>query len=115
MPDTKEGREEQARHAERRQREREVEEELERAGEAPPEPDPDEPQVCHYRGCNELATFRVTERYQEDTGHGLVTAEALVCQAHADDESPTNLDKASPDYVFHVEPLPGIFEETEES
>lgn len=113
MGDTKEGREDQAEQAEKRQREREVEEELARSDELAPPEDADDPQVCHYRGCNELATFRVVERYQEETGHGAVTAEALVCQAHADDESPTNLDNAYPEYVFRVEPLPDAFESGE--
>jgi hypothetical protein len=72
--------------------------------------DADGPPVCHYRDCDEPASFRVLERYQEETGHGLVTAEALMCRAHADDESPTNLDHADADYVFRVEPLPGAFE-----
>jgi hypothetical protein len=110
MGDTKTGREKQAHDAENRQREREVAEELARTDERPPPDDPDEPRVCHYRGCTELATFRVLERYQEETGHGAVTAEALVCQAHADDESPTNLDNAYDEYVFRVEPLPDAFE-----
>lgn len=110
MGDTKEGREEQADQAENRQRDRELEEELERSDEDAPPVDPDEPQVCQYRGCNELATFRVVERYQEETGHGAVTADALVCQSHADEESPTNLDHAYDEYVFRVEPLPEAFE-----
>ena len=45
------------------------------------------------------------ERYQEETGHGAVTAEAYLCRAHTDEESPTNLDGAYDDYVFRVEPL----------
>lgn len=109
MGDTKEGREHQAKHSEKRQRAWELEEELARADEMPPE-ESEGPPVCHYRGCNELATFRVVERYQEETGHGAVTAEALLCEAHADDESPTNLDNAYPEYVFRVEPLPDAFE-----
>lgn len=108
MGDTKEGREEQADTAEKRQRERELEEELTRSDEGAP-PEEEGPAVCHYRGCTELATYRVVERYQEETGHGAVTAEALVCEAHADDESPTNLDHAYPEYVFRVEPLPDAF------
>lgn len=110
MGDTKSGREKQAHDAENRQRDRELEEELERADERPPSDDANEPRVCHYRGCNELATFRVLERYQEETGHGAVTAEALVCREHADDESPTNLDNAYDEYVFRVEPLADTFE-----
>jgi hypothetical protein len=113
MADTKEGREKQAADADQSQRERALREELERRDEEPPTPDPDEPQVCHYRNCTELATFHVRERYEEETGHGLVTAEALVCTAHAEGEHPTNLDNASPDYVFSVEPLPGAFESEE--
>lgn len=111
MGDTKSGREEQAHDAEKRQRERELAEELARGDELPPPSDPDEPQVCHYRGCTELATYRVLERYQEETGKGAVTAEALVCETHADDESPTNLRRAYAEYVFLVEPLPGTFDE----
>lgn len=110
MVDTKDGREKQARDEEKRQRERELEEALDRADEAKPVDELDSPQVCHYRNCNELATFRVTEQYQEETGHGLVTAEAVMCQAHAADESPTNLDRASAEYVFRVEPLSGVFD-----
>jgi hypothetical protein len=109
MGDTKASREEQARQAEKRQRERELEEELTRSDEDAP-PEDEGPAVCHYRGCTDLATYRVTERYQEETGHGAVTAEALVCEAHADDESPTNLDHAYPEYEFRVEPLPETFE-----
>ena len=109
MPDTEEGREKQAADADRAQRERALQEELERGGEEPPSPDADEPQICHYRDCTDLATFRVVERYEEETGHGLVTAEALVCPAHAEGEHPTNLDGASPEYRFFVEPLPSAF------
>lgn len=109
MGDTKSGREHQAKHAEKREQQRALEEELARADETPPE-EADGPPVCHYRGCTDLATFRVIERYQEETGHGAVTAEALLCQAHADDESPTRLDDAYPEYEFRVEPLPDAFE-----
>jgi hypothetical protein len=105
MADTKEGREKQAADADRSQRERALREELNRRDEEPPESDPDEPRVCHYRDCTELAAFRVLERYQEETGHGLVTAEALVCAAHAETEHPTNIDQASDGYLFSVEPL----------
>mgnify|MGYP006926903683 CR=1 FL=1 len=62
---------------------------------------------CHRRSCTERATFVVLERYQEETGHGAVEAEAVLCQAHANEESPTNLDASYPDYVFRVEPLEG--------
>lgn len=112
MGDTRSGRAEQARDAENRQRERELAEELARSEELPPPELPDEPRVCHYRGCNELATFRVVERYQEETGKGAVTAEAFMCEAHADDESPTNLRRAYAEYVFLVEPLPDTFDES---
>jgi len=104
MPDTKRGREEQAQHEEKRQQRRELDEERERGEEAEP---PDErPATCHRRGCNEPAQFVVTERYQEETGHGAVTVEVSLCRAHTDEESPTNLDGAYDDYVFHVEPIP---------
>lgn len=109
MPDTKEGREKQAHEAEKRQRERELEEELNRSDEPEPE-GPEEPRLCHYRNCDEPATFRVIERYLEETGHGLVTAEAVMCRDHAGGESPANLDQASADYGFLVEPLPDTFE-----
>ena len=121
MADTKEGREKQAANEERRQREREIREARTRADEIEP-PDeavdetdktrrvdddrPDSSRRCHRRGCDESATFEVLERYQEETGHGAVEATAVLCQAHADEESPTNLDNAYDDYVFRVKPLP---------
>jgi hypothetical protein len=103
MPDTKAGREEQARHETKRQQRRELDEALERSDE--PEPPDERPITCHRRGCNERAAFVVTERYQEETGHGAVTAAASLCRAHTDEESPTNLDGVYDDYVFRVEPL----------
>ncbi|WP_410322004.1 hypothetical protein [Natronomonas sp.] len=66
---------------------------------------PDSPPECHRRGCTERATFVVLKRYQEETGHGAVEAEAVLCKEHADEESPTNLDGSYADYVFRVEPL----------
>ncbi|MDZ7849349.1 MAG: hypothetical protein U5K70_00550 [Halodesulfurarchaeum sp.] len=60
---------------------------------------------CHRRGCSERATFVALERYQEETGHGAVEAEAKLCQEHAREESPANLDGSYPEYVFRVEPL----------
>ncbi|QSG13498.1 Uncharacterized protein HSBGL_4084 (plasmid) [Halapricum desulfuricans] len=66
---------------------------------------PDSFPECHRRGCTEEATFVVLERYQEETGHGAVEAEAVLCREHADEESPTNLDRSYADYVFRVEPL----------
>ncbi|WP_255198721.1 hypothetical protein [Halorarius litoreus] len=113
MGDTKAGRERQALKAERQQRDRELQEALARVEEAEPALD-EGPRICHYRGCTELATFLVVERYLEETGHGSVTAEAAMCQAHADDESPTNLDHAYSGYLFKVEPLPALFELDEE-
>ncbi|WP_251341365.1 hypothetical protein [Haloplanus halophilus] len=104
MPDTKRGREEQARHEVKRQRRRALDEERERGDEA--EPPDDRPVTCHRRGCNDPAAFVVTERYQEETGHGAVTAEAFLCLAHTDEESPANLDGAYDDYVFRVDPIP---------
>lgn len=110
MADTKEGREEQAAHKERRQQEREIAEARTRSDEVEPPDDTvdddDEARLCHRRGCDEPAAFVVLERYQEETGHGPVEATAVLCQAHADEESPTNLDAAYEDYVFRVEPLP---------
>ena len=121
MADTKNSREKQADDEERRQREREVTEARTRADETePPEEivdgadetqrEADEgrnsPRRCHRRGCDEPATFAVVERYQEETGQGAVEATAVLCQEHADEESPTNLDAAYEDYVFRVEPLP---------
>jgi hypothetical protein len=122
MGDTKQGRDKQARDAEKRQRERELEEARERADEPEPPQDvpdvteealretggpEDAPRTCHRRGCDEPAAFVVVERYLEDTGHGSVTAEAFLCRDHTAEESPTNLDHAYPDYVFRVAPLPG--------
>lgn len=111
MPDTKEGRENQARDEEDRQRERELSEALERGDEPEPpaveeEGDDGPVPTCHRRNCDEPAAFRVLERYQEETGHGAVEAEAALCRAHAAEESPTNLDGAYADYVFRVDPLP---------
>lgn len=110
MGDTKSGREEQAAHEARRQREREVREALERADEVEPvDDDADEPRVCHRRGCNELATFVVLERYLEETGHGPVESVAVLCEDHTAAERPTNLDHAYAEYVFRVDPYPGTF------
>ena len=121
MGDTKEGREEQADNEERRQRERALAEARDRADEPDPTADdgttPDEvrregdespasSRECHRRGCTEPATFLVRERYQEDTGHGPVEAEAALCREHTAEESPTNLDGVYPGYVFRVEPIP---------
>ena len=115
MVDTKDGREDQAANEERRQREREIREARSRADEPEPpaidwDEDADSPPVCHLRGCDEEATFVVLERYQEETGKGPVEALAFMCQDHADEESPTNLDHAYDDYVFRVDPLPGAFD-----
>lgn len=60
---------------------------------------------CHRRGCTEAAAFAVLERYQEETGQGAVEAEAFLCQGHATEESPANLDSSYAEYVFRVEPL----------
>jgi len=121
MADTKRGRERQARDADNRQRAREIEQERGRGDERePPRDDQDEttafsregtddlgsPRECHRRDCTEPARFVVLERYQEETGHGAVKAEALLCKDHTAEERPTNLDNAYSEYVFHVEPLP---------
>ena len=120
MADTKEGRENQADREEKRQREREMSEARTRADEVEPpvetvgetegtrredDDSADSPRQCHRRGCDEAATFEALERYQEETGHGAVVATAALCQDHADEESPTNLDNAYEDYVFQVKPL----------
>ncbi|MEF8843167.1 MAG: hypothetical protein V5A62_16330 [Haloarculaceae archaeon] len=116
MADTKEGREKQARTAEKRQREREIREARERSDEVEPPSevldDADSPPECHRRGCTEPASFVVLERYQEETGQGAVEARAFLCREHTAEESPVNLDRAYPDYVFRVDPLPGTTEET---
>jgi hypothetical protein len=104
MPDTKQGRDKQARDAEKRRHRRDVEESLERGDESEP-PQEEGPRTCHRRECNELAAFVVLERYQEETGHGAVEAEAYLCRAHTAEESPTNLDGVYDDYVFRVEPI----------
>lgn len=120
MADTKRGRDKKARDADDRQRERELEQARNRADEDEPprdERDADEshadedepsdsPRKCHRRGCDEPAAFVVLERYQEDTGHGAVEAEAVLCREHTAEESPTNLDRSYGDYVFRVEPVP---------
>jgi len=109
MADTKRGREKQARDESNRQRERDVAEARERSDESEPAEavgdEGDERPRCHRRGCDELATFLVTERYLEDTGHGAVTAEAHLCTAHTEEESPVNLDGVYEDYVFRVAPI----------
>lgn len=100
MADTKKGRNKKARDAENRQRKRDLAEARERDDEAEP------PRECQRRDCSETATFVVVERYQEETGHGVVEATADLCTAHTADERPTNLEDASEDYLFRVEPLP---------
>jgi len=101
MADTKKGRTKKARDAENRQRKRDLAEARERGDEAEP------PRECQRRDCSETATFVVLERYQEETGQGVVEATADLCTAHTADERPTNLDGAGEDYCFRVEPLPG--------
>ena len=120
MADTKKGRNKKAHDAENRQRKRELEQERDRADEAEPlqteqneanevrqegSPSEDSSQECHRRGCSELAVFLVLERYQEETGHGAVEAEAALCEEHTAEESPTNLDGVYADYVFQVKPI----------
>lgn len=61
--------------------------------------------VCHRRDCQAPAEFQVLERYQEETGQGAVEAEANLCQTHAGQESPVNLDGTYEEYVFRVQPL----------
>ncbi|WP_423746608.1 hypothetical protein V5735_18950 [Haladaptatus sp. SPP-AMP-3] len=119
MADNKKSRNKQARDEENRQRAWEVEQARERMDETEPRDDQNEadesrdereensdsPPTCHRRGCDEPAKFVVLERYQEETGHGAVEAEARLCQRHAAEESPTNLDGVYADYVFRVDPL----------
>lgn len=45
----------------------------------------------HRHGCHEPAMSVVLERYQE-TGHGTVEVEVVLCREHTAKESPTNLD-----------------------
>jgi len=61
-----------------------------------------EREECHRRGCNAEAGFLVREQYQEETGKGLVEATARLCRTHAREESPTNLDPITPEYLFEV-------------
>ena len=123
MAETKDGREKQARNAEKRQREREITEARDRADEVEPEDDWHEsdpnqptdtgadsresPSECHRRGCTQSAAFVVRERYQEETGKGAVEATARLCREHTGEESPVNLDAVYDEYVFRVDPLPG--------
>lgn len=65
----------------------------------------DDSPECHRRTCTKKAAFVVLERYQEDTGHGAVEAEASLCQEHAAEESPANLENSYAEYVFRVELL----------
>lgn len=60
---------------------------------------------CHRRNCNNEAIFLVREQYLEETGKGLVEATARLCQAHTNQESPTNLDPITPGYRFEVTPI----------
>jgi len=103
MPDTKSGRDEQARNEERRRIQRDIREARERADET--EPPDDGPTECYRRGCDEPAEFSVTERYQEETGKGAVEATSLLCVNHTVAEGPANLDSAYDEYVFRVEPI----------
>lgn len=112
MADDKNARDKKADDAERRQRERELQEARDRADESePPRVERDEAgeypssRTCRRRGCDEAATFVVLERYQEETGHGAVEAEAYLCREHTAEESPTNLDGVYEGYVFRVEPV----------
>ena len=103
MPDTKSGRDKQARTKERRRIERDISEARERGDEE--EPSDDGPTECYRRGCVEPAEFSVTERYQEETGKGAVEATSLLCVDHTVAEGPANLDSAYSDYVFRIEPI----------
>ena len=100
MADTKQGRDKQAHDKANRQQERELRD----ADETEP-PRASDPEGCYRRNCEEPATFVVVERYQEETGHGLVEAWAELCTDHAAEERPANLDAADADYMFSVTPL----------
>lgn len=114
MGDTKKGRDKKARDTETRQREWELEQARDRADEAEPpdeelddgDDDADASRECRRRDCGREAAFVVLERYQDETGHGAVEAEAVLCREHTAEESPTNLEDAYADYVFRVEPIP---------
>gem|GEM_PF-2392717 len=60
---------------------------------------------CHRRGCEDTVAFVARERYAEETGAGIVEAEAYLCRTHARAESPANLDASIPEYRFVVEPI----------
>jgi hypothetical protein len=109
MADTKRGRDEQARQAERRQIQWEIQQARDRADESEPSRtgtvEGVEPRTCHRRGCDDPAAFVVFERYLEETGHGAVEAVAYLCPVHTREEGPTNLDPDFADYVFRVEPI----------
>ncbi len=124
MADDKRGREKQAKRKDRRQREREIDEERSRGDEPDPSESaadgaddaaegfqrgngtyPDPPSGCHRRGCEKRAAFVVVERYQEETGKGLVEAKAFLCEEHTAAEGPSNLDAADGGYVFRIERL----------
>lgn len=62
---------------------------------------------CHRRGCERAAVFVVRERYPEETGKGIVEAQAHLCHNHTREEHPTNLDSSTATYLFQVEPLEG--------
>lgn len=115
MEDTKRIRDQQAQNAEDQQRDQEGHRTRDRAAETASDGGQDDltgiqrengdSRECHRRGCTRSARFVVLERYQEETGHGAVEAEAVLCREHTAEESPTNLDSAYSDYVFHVEPF----------
>lgn len=114
MADTKKGRDRQARKRERRRIEREMQEERERLDEPEPELDRSGEEVdvetCHRRNCDRPAVFLVRERYQEETGKGIVEAEAALCTEHTREEGPTNLEVGHPEYMFLIEPHPRTIE-----
>jgi hypothetical protein len=92
MPDTKDGRERQARDSDNRQRRREVVEAREREQEREP------PQQCQYEECQAAAAFEVLERYPAD--ENVVETMLWVCTDHAAMEGPTNLSGES--YLFQI-------------
>lgn len=71
---------------------------------------------CRRRGCEKEAVFVVRERYPEETGKGIVKAEAHLCRDHTREEHPTNLDSSTSEYLFQVKSLRGEeFRREEES
>ncbi|WP_328517208.1 hypothetical protein [Haladaptatus caseinilyticus] len=100
MADDKKSRNKQSHDEENRQRVWEVEQAHERMDETKSRDEQNEadesrderkensdsPRKCHRRECDEPAKFVALERYQEETDHGSVEAEASPCQRHTAEE-----------------------------